>query len=100
MASASISTRMSGEIRRRTSTIDVQIGASHAALGQALGIRLINLSLPGTPDAPGIEVDFDDVRLTATAVPGPASGVLVAVSALAALVLRRSRHPQRRTVSP
>jgi hypothetical protein len=34
----------------RTSTVDVQIGATHVALGQPLG--LVNLGLPGTADAP------------------------------------------------
>lgn len=41
------------------------IGNSHPRLGQALEIRLINLNTAQTIDNPGIEVDFDDVRLIA-----------------------------------
>lgn len=44
-----------------TSRIDVDIGTSHPQLGQSLSIRLLNLNA-----APGIEVNFDDVRLTAS----------------------------------
>jgi len=49
------------------STTEVSIGNSHPQLGQALTIRLINLNLAETPEDPGIEVDFDDVRLLARA---------------------------------
>lgn len=48
-----------------TGTVQAVIGNAHPALGQSLQIRLINLNLPGSPAAPGIEVNFDDVRLTA-----------------------------------
>jgi hypothetical protein len=44
----------------------------HPQLGQNLGIRLVNLKTPGTTEVPNIEVDFDDVRLTAGPIPGPA----------------------------
>lgn len=47
--------------------LSFETGAAHAALGQSLAIRLVNLG------GPGIEVDFDDVQLSATAVPEPAS---------------------------
>jgi hapalindole H/12-epi-hapalindole U/12-epi-fischerindole U synthase len=49
-----------------TSTIQVDIGDTHPQAGQKLEIRLINLNGPGTPEAPGIEVDFDNVRLDAS----------------------------------
>lgn len=52
-----------GEFRR--SAIQAMTDASHPQLNQALSIRLINLNMIDTPEAPGIEVDFDDVRLTA-----------------------------------
>lgn len=58
-----------GEWRESVVTIDV--GASHPNLGQPLGVRLINLNIAGTPQTPGIEVDFDDVRLDASPVPPP-----------------------------
>jgi hypothetical protein len=50
------------------SEIFVTIGADHEQLGEPLEIRLINLNMPGTEEAPGIEVDFDDVRLFAAPV--------------------------------
>ena len=53
-----------GEFRETTVTLNV--GASHPRLGQQLAIRLVNLNIPGTPAEPGIEVDFDDIRLDAS----------------------------------
>lgn len=50
-----------GEFRETTFVAD--IGASHAALGQSLAIRLVNLNVSGPPATPGIEVNFDDIRL-------------------------------------
>jgi len=47
------------------STREAVIGNSHPQLGTPLEIRLINLNEADTPENPGIEVDFDDVRLTA-----------------------------------
>ncbi len=55
-----------GEGRFLTSTVQVAISSSHTNIGLPLGIRLINLDA-----APGIEVNFDDVRLDATAIPDP-----------------------------
>ncbi len=49
------------------STVSLDIGDVHPQLGEALGIRLINLNQ--TADVPAghdLEVDFDNVRLTAT----------------------------------
>ena len=48
----------------RTSQLVVTTGETNAALGGALQIRLVNLNQPGPPMAPGIEVNFDQVRLT------------------------------------
>ncbi|MCH8147732.1 MAG: hypothetical protein IH987_07005 [Planctomycetes bacterium] len=49
----------------RLSTIQVSVGNTHPQLGDPLEIRLINLNVADTPGDPGIEVDFDDVRLVA-----------------------------------
>jgi hypothetical protein len=57
----------------RTSTLSFESGALSPLLGQALGIRLVNLDLPG------IEVDFDNVQLVATPVPEPSVAWLLAV---------------------
>jgi hypothetical protein len=54
-----------------TTTVNFSTAAAHPLLGQALGIRLINLNLPGTPEAPAIEVDFDHVQLNVSPVPEP-----------------------------
>ncbi|MEK6236955.1 MAG: PEP-CTERM sorting domain-containing protein, partial [Planctomycetales bacterium] len=62
-------------------------GDSHPQLGQALEIRLFNLNQMDLPD-PGIEVDFDDVRLDATPIPEPSSWLLLWGAALG-LGLRR-----------
>lgn len=45
-------------------TIEAVIDSDHPQLGQPLEVRLINLNMIDTPEHPGIEVDFDDVRLT------------------------------------
>ncbi len=55
-------TLLPGEGRFLTSTVQFSTGATHPNAGQALTIRLVNLDA-----APGIEVNFDDVRLDATA---------------------------------
>lgn len=80
-----------------TATLKVDIGAFHANLGEALGIRLVNLNVtPGGGDPenpPDLEVDFDDVRLDATAlaIRAPASMSIFALG-LGAIFLRRRRH--------
>lgn len=48
-------------------------GPAPAQLGQPLGIRLVNLKFPATPGNPNIEVDFDDVRLSAGPIPAAAT---------------------------
>lgn len=72
-------TLLPGEGRFLTSTVQLAVGLDHAQLGQPLGIRLVNLDA-----APGVEVNFDDVRLDATALecpPLPVAGCKVAVPA-------------------
>ncbi len=80
-----------------TSTRTFTTGSSPAQVGQPLGIRLVNLNASA-----GIEVNFDDVRLTALGVsPVPASGnwateILVVLAGLigAGLLLRRGEEPR------
>ena len=60
------------------STVSFTTTSNPDHLGEFLGIRLVNLNVvdPAFPGA-DLEVDFDDVRLTAEAVPEPAAGLLV-----------------------
>jgi hypothetical protein len=74
------------------SVVQVTIPADHPAIGSALEIRLTNLNQPGTPQEPGIEVDFDDVRLDAVAVPEPARALQLAAGALALAAAGFSRR--------
>lgn len=80
-----------------TATVSFTTGAAPAQLGQALGIRLVNLNVLD-PSAPGadLEVDFDDVRLDATRVPEPAALALLLAGLLAA-VARAVPAGRRRT---
>jgi hapalindole H/12-epi-hapalindole U/12-epi-fischerindole U synthase len=59
-----------GEWRRSTITIDIP--ADHPLVGLPLRVRLINLNVAQTPENPGIEVDFDDVRLSSQPLVCPA----------------------------
>ena len=65
-----------------TSTVNFSTGAAHPQLGQTLGIRLVNLNIedPTFPNS-DLEVDFDNVRLDAVAVPEPSS-IFLAVAAI------------------
>ncbi|QDT07385.1 hypothetical protein K227x_58120 [Rubripirellula lacrimiformis] len=57
-----------------TSNISFATTASHAQLGQALQIRLVNLNqIDAAFPTADLEVDFDFIRLRATAVPEPSS---------------------------
>lgn len=69
-----------------TSTINFSTGGTHAQLGQALGIRLVNLNF--TNDA-GIdnEVDFDNVILSVQPIPEPSTGALIIGGLAIAVVL-------------
>lgn len=84
-----------GEGVFETRTLSFTTGATHAALGDNLEIRLFNLNLdPGLPDDGGpaldLEVDFDDVSLDATIVPLPAAAWLL-FPPLAVIAGRRRR---------
>ncbi len=70
-----------------TSQFSLSIGASHVLSGQSLGIRLVNLNA-----APGIEVNFDHVRLDAIAIPEPAAFPSLFGAATLALALFRRRR--------
>lgn len=78
-----------------TSTIQFQTGLAHAQLGQALGIRLVNLNQidPMFPTA-DLEVDFDLVRLQAVAVPEPSSLAAVTLTVVSLLFTSR-RKPKK-----
>ena len=69
-----------------TSQFSLSIGATHVLSGQSLGIRLVNLNA-----APGIEVNFDEVRLDATAIPEPTTFASLLGTATLALALSRRR---------
>jgi hypothetical protein len=65
-----LNTLLPGEGRFLTSTVTVAIAASHPFAGQPLGIRLVNLN-----SAPGIEVNWDNVRLESSPVLSPALAI-------------------------
>lgn len=79
------------------SVVSLTVGETHENLNATLSIRLLNLNQPGTVAAPGIEVDFDAVRLTAVpAVPEPRTYALIAVGFIVLLIgARRRRGPLR-----
>ena len=62
--------RLPGEGRFLTTTVAVATAASHPFAGQPLGIRLVNLN-----SAPGIEVNWDNVRLESSPLPPPALSI-------------------------
>lgn len=75
------------------SLVSYSTGSSHAQLGQALGIRLVNLNLVDDTDLTADwEVDFDNVRLTATAVPEPAATAFILASCCLLLAWFRHRR--------
>jgi hypothetical protein len=76
-----------GEFRR--STVTFQSGSLHAALGQALTIRLINLNLADTGTERGREVNFDNVAMLATPVPEPSAAAMLAGGLVGMVLLRR-----------
>jgi acetyl esterase/lipase len=59
-------TLLPGEGLFLTSTVAVNVAASNPFGGQQLGIRLVNLN-----SAPGIEVNWDNVRLESSPIPPP-----------------------------
>jgi hypothetical protein len=81
-------------------TISVDIGAGHTAIGDMLGIRLVNLNeTRGVTGPPDLEVDFDDVRLSATAISEPGVFTL-ALLGLVALGHARRAGRQRKISHP
>lgn len=75
----------------RVSQLSFTSGANPAQLDQALGIRLVNLNVVDA-NFPGahLEVDFDDVRLSAVVVPLPAAlPLMIFACAGLSLVSRR-----------
>lgn len=44
-------------------SVELAVGNTHVQIGEELEVRLVNLNIPGPPGEPGIEVNFDDVRL-------------------------------------
>lgn len=73
----------------RLATLSFETGTSPALLGQALGIRLVNLKQPGSATVPNIEVDFDAVQLQAVPVPEPAGLALMGAGVALLLAWRR-----------
>ena len=74
----------------RLSTVSFTTGVSHARLGEALAIRLVNLNvLDPTFPAADLEVDFDNVQLSAVVVPLPAMAPVVALLLAGAVSVRR-----------
>ncbi len=59
-------TLLPGEGRYLNSTLFVDVAASNPFAGQSLRIRLVNLN-----SAPGIEVNWDNVRLQSSLIPSP-----------------------------
>lgn len=77
------------------SVVSIAVGGDHPQVGGILEIRLLNLTQAGTAEAPGIEVDFDNVRLeSVTTVPEPATWVMVLAGALFLFLTARRRKPQ------
>jgi hypothetical protein len=66
-----LNTLTPGEGIFETSVVSFTTGSSHTDAGQALAIRLVNLN------GPGIEVNYDDVRLDASPVPEPSTTALL-----------------------
>ncbi|MEM9586091.1 MAG: hypothetical protein AAGA03_02320 [Planctomycetota bacterium] len=80
-----------GEGQFATSQLQFDVGAMHGQLGQPLSIRLVNLNqVDATAPLADLEVDFDNVRLTATSVPEPGMASLIVIAATL-LVSRRRR---------
>ncbi len=92
LASDSISAGVIPEGEWRDAGLGFDSSFAPASWGQALSIRLVNPDLPGTAQAPAIEVDFDNVRLVAQAVPEP--GTLPLWLAGLALLAWRARDPR------
>ncbi len=74
----------------RTSTLEFFADAANPFLGQALTIRLVNLNqIDALFPTADLEVDFDNVRLSVTAIPEPSATVILIALAGLGLVSRR-----------
>lgn len=77
------------EAEFRTSLISFNTGLNDTLLGQALGIRLVNLNqIPvgfNANNSPDLEVDFDNIRLNVSAIPVP-SAIWLLSSALLGVI--------------
>ncbi len=83
-----------------TSQISFTSGATPTQLGQNLQIRLVNLNeVDAAFPAADLEVDFDNVRLTATAVPEPTTTLAAGVCLITLLVKRRKNKGHFTTAS-
>ena len=71
----------------REARIHFDVTNAHPQLGLPLGIRLVNLKLPGTATVPNIEVDFDDARLSAGPIPVAAQLAITLAGSQPALTL-------------
>ncbi len=74
-------------------TVEFTTGDTHDDLGEFLGIRLVNLNVVdnsvANPNDQDLEVDFDDVALTATSVPEPTSAAVLLGASIAFMARRR-----------
>ena len=76
-----------------TSTVAFSTGAAPAQLGQPLGIRLVNLNIVDLLFTDSdLEVDFDNVNLSAVAIPLPAALTLLSPILGGMILLRRRRR--------
>jgi hypothetical protein len=75
-----------------TSVLQFQTADQHDLLGQSLGIRLVSLNVvdPTFPNA-DLEVDFDNVRLSMTAVPEPATLGFLGATCVGILLRRQQK---------
>ncbi|GAB4180519.1 MAG: hypothetical protein Fur0032_21490 [Terrimicrobiaceae bacterium] len=75
------------------STVSFTTGPTHEQLGQNLGIRLVNLNVVD-PAFPGsdLEVDFDDVSLSAVAIPEPGAAAMILLGGIVVWATARRRH--------
>lgn len=78
-----------------TSTVSFSTSSTHTQLGEAIGIRLVNLNeIPAGFDqatSPDLEVDFDRVQLEVAAVPEPNVASWIGMACIG-LFLRRTRN--------
>lgn len=81
-----------------TSVVEFTTGETLPIEDAFLQVHVINLNQIDTPEFPGIEVDFDNVRLNATVVPEPASVGLMVVG-LVLLAPWRSKRRKANTAS-